>query len=82
MREYKTLKSLLKGEIVEIDNKKVRMTDEKLKEGDTYVCERNTGPKLRTVKYVDKEHGYIVANEPNTYPYDICECIKVKILET
>lgn len=56
-----------------------------LRPGDTYVAERNSGPKLLTVREVRKtlgEHdeyaGAVFAVEP-AYPFDLWECVKVAI---
>ena len=59
--------------------------DGPLRIGDTYLAERNSGPKLLTVKQV---HGHwdglylvptYVESVENEYPYDYHECVKVKI---
>lgn len=52
----------------------------KLEPGDTYIAERNAGPKLLTVEKVVDDGGYVVPVEA-AYPYDTWECIKVKIAE-
>ena len=56
-----------------------------LKPGDSYMAERNTGPKLLTVKEVKETLGggkYAGAVYPmeNEYPYDLPECVKVEIV--
>lgn len=58
-----------------------------LKPGDTYVAERNAGPKLLTVREVretlgneQQYAGAVFAVEP-AYAYDLYECVKVTIHE-
>lgn len=46
--------------------------------GDTYLAERNTGPKLLTVKRVDQAGGFVVPREP-AYCYDLSEVVKVEV---
>lgn len=49
--------------------------------GDTYMAERNNGPQLLTVRYVDYENiGCVFPVEREKYPYDLYECVKVKVL--
>lgn len=49
-----------------------------LEPGDTYAAERNQGPKLLTVRRVDREIGCVFPVEM-AYPYDLRECAKVEI---
>jgi hypothetical protein len=78
VREYKTLKALRQGEVVDLGGILVKMDDGEIKPGDLYVAERNTGPKLLTCREVNVEGGWI---EPTTFPdysYDTNECVKVR----
>lgn len=57
-----------------------------LKEGDTYIAERNDGPKLLTVARIDKVpekfnqwSGEIFPQEKDE-PYSLHECIKVEVI--
>lgn len=77
MREYRTLRALTAGEVVDIEGIKLRMDDGKIRPGDLYVAERNTGPKLLTAKIVDLEIGCIFPT-CDAYPYDIGEYVKVR----
>lgn len=58
---------------------------ESLAPGDTYVAERNGGPKLLTVRSVaetlGEEHQFSGAVFPveMAYPYDLHECVKVTL---
>jgi len=49
---------------------------------DTYLAERNTGPKLLTCREVVynnfNEPSYIIPKEEFEYPYDAWECVKVE----
>lgn len=48
-----------------------------LQPGDTYVAERNQGPKLATVREIRMNAVFPV--EQGIYPYDLWECVKVEI---
>lgn len=56
-----------------------------LKPGDTYIAERNQGPKLLTVSKVEKTLGKhdqwagAVFPEESAYAYDLYECVKVEV---
>lgn len=50
-----------------------------LQPGDIYVAERNTGPKLLTVKAINPG-GWIVPQEWG-YTFDTHECVKVEWVE-
>lgn len=58
----------------------------KLVPGDTYVAERNQGPRLLTVRVVkpflgvENEFSGAVFPVENAYPYDLDECVKVNIV--
>jgi hypothetical protein len=45
--------------------------------GDTYVAQRNQGPKLLTVREIAMNAVFPVEN---AYPYDLWECVKVEIM--
>lgn len=55
------------------------LSDEEIKEGDWYIAQRNTGPKLLKAKRIDKEVGCIFQENTDEtyYPYDIHECKKI-----
>lgn len=53
MQRYETLNKLLSGEIIEFEGAHLKMADGELAVGDTYIAERNTGPKFLTVKEID-----------------------------
>lgn len=44
--------------------------------GETYIAERNGGPKLLTVDYIDHKNGIVFPKEL-AYPYNLNECRKV-----
>ena len=48
--------------------------------GDTYIAERNQGPKLLTARTINDVDGYIVPVEM-AYPYNIGECVKVRMVD-
>lgn len=48
-----------------------------LQPGDIYVAERNQGPKLLTVREIKINAVFPVEV---AYPYDLWECVKVKII--
>ncbi|MBI2057970.1 MAG: hypothetical protein HYT63_03245 [Candidatus Yanofskybacteria bacterium] len=81
MREYKTLKALRRGEVIDIEGIKLKMDEGEIQVGDLYVGERNTGPHLLTAKEVvmlDDGNGInFIFSTCNAYPYDGNECIKV-----
>lgn len=86
MREYKTIRALRDGQVIDLEGLKFKMDvdveahEKKIVLGDLYIAERNTGPQLLTaLKVVEEESlcgGYII---PTTihYPYDLSECVKV-----
>ena len=91
MPEYPTIRALRKGEVVDLGGIKFRMDvdedgkERKIKPGDLYVAQRNTGPQFLTAaKVVERGegpmgHGYggYILSTTNDYPYDIHECVKV-----
>jgi hypothetical protein len=46
-------------------------------EGEYYIAERNTGPKLLTAKMIDHFRGYIVPVEKGVYCFNFDECKRV-----
>jgi len=48
----------------------------KIKEGDTYIAENNTGKHLLTA--LEVKDKYIISKEKSQYAYNICDCIKVE----
>lgn len=79
---YKTLEALREGEVIEIEGLRLKMAEGKLQEGDLCVAERNTGPKLLTIKkIVYPELPFF--NKPyvlpttDDYPFDLDECVKI-----
>lgn len=81
------------GEIVDLGGLKFRMDVDKqglerdIQEGDLYIAERNTGPKLLTAEKVvrpgEGPDGWGNWIQPTTidYSYDIPECVKVVEVE-
>lgn len=76
MREYKTLRALRSGEVIDFEGIKLKMADGPIGVGDLYVAERNQGPRFLTAKKVDEELGCIFPTT-NHYPYNIGECVRV-----
>lgn len=74
---YPTLRKLRNGEVVDLEGIKLRMADGKLKIGDLYVAERNTGPHLLTVKGFN-EDGDVVFPTTHAYCFNAWECVKVE----
>lgn len=88
MREYRTIRALRKGEVVELEGVKFKMdVDENGKEkeigpGDPYIAERNTTPKLLVAEKVvgpdEDPHGWGWIRPNSTdYSFDTNECVKV-----
>lgn len=61
---------------------RLKMTKEgtELEPGDTYVAERNQGPRLLTVRENNRTRGWVMPVE-NAYPYDTHECVGVEIVD-
>jgi hypothetical protein len=86
MREYKSLKVLLDGGVLNLEGINLRMKPGSIEPGDLYVAERNTGPQLLTCKdlhYVKWDDGTMRVSwiNPTTtmdYPYDWWECVRVE----
>jgi len=80
-REYRTLRALRRGEIIDLGGIKLKMDDGQIQVGDLYIGERNTGPKLLTAKRIvmlDNESGInFIVPTCNAYYYDGPECVKV-----
>jgi len=79
-REYKTVKALRAGEVVEIEGVRFRAIEGEIQPGDWYVAERNTGPHLLTCRENDKENRWIVPVEEK-YSFDTGECVRVEMVE-
>lgn len=82
MREYRTIKALRAGEVIDLDGIKLIMDAGEIKPGDLYIAERNTGPKLLTAReIVMLECGccvdYIHPTSPD-YSFNGYECVKVR----
>jgi len=57
-----------------------------LEVGDTYLAQRNSGPKLLTVKEVHMKPearytNWVVPVEKDAYSFDLHECVGVEIVE-
>ncbi len=76
MRADTSLKKLRAGKVLNLDGILLKMDEDEIREGDLYVAERNTGPKLLVAKKVDRDRGWI---EPTStdYSFDLHECVKV-----
>jgi hypothetical protein len=59
-----------------------RMLNRPVREGDTYLVARNTGPHLLTVKEVNERGGWVVPEPGGTtpYPFDLHECLGIELL--
>lgn len=82
MREYRTLRRLRAGEVIEIEGLRIIMDNTPLVVGDLYIAERNTGPKLLTVREIvmtscGKHIDFVCPTTPD-YAFDGHECQKVK----
>lgn len=86
-REYRTLKALRRGEVVDLDGIRLVMDgDGKVRQpGDLYIAERNTGPKLLVVKSVTMApcDCCVAWVNPTTtdYNFDGPECVRVRETE-
>jgi hypothetical protein len=88
-REYRTIKALRRGEVVDIGGIRLRMDidhdgkEKEIKKGDLYIGERNTGPKLLMAEKIvgpgEGPGGYGGWIKPTStdYSYDIDECVRV-----
>jgi len=81
MRAYEMLTKLDTGVEIDFEGVKIRKVGDwqDLKPGDTYIAERNTGPKLLTVREVDLASACIYAKEP-AYAFDLGEVRKIEII--
>lgn len=59
----------------------VRKVDKPLEPGCKYVAERNTGPELLTLSYINVQEDWVVPLEENKYWYDLHECVRVEVVE-
>lgn len=81
-RPYKTVNALLRGETINLDGLYFRMAVDEdgnelpIRNGDLYIAERNTGPKLLIARDVDFVNDWI-APTCDEYFYDINECVRV-----
>ena len=81
-RDYPTLQALRRGEVIDLEGLPLKMAEGELQEGDLYVAERNTEPKLLTVRKITYPEGllfnkpWVVATTPD-YSFDLDECVKV-----
>lgn len=76
MREYKTIRTLNSGEVIDLDGLRLRKRSGDLGPGDLYVAERNADPVLLTCARVHPEG--IVFPTTVDYPYDLHECVRVE----
>jgi hypothetical protein len=76
VREYKNLKALRNGEVVELGGLKFVMDEGEIGPGDVYIGERNT-VNVYVCREVNIELGCVVPMGIG-YPFDIGECVKVK----
>lgn len=77
----KAQRILSDGGTVEIEGLAFVMDgDGEVRPGDTYIAERNTGPKLLTCLGINISLSCIVPVE-NAYCFDTNECIRVKMVE-
>lgn len=77
MGDYRTIRALERGEVVDLGGILVRKDEGEIQPGDLYVGERNTGPHLLTAKRVSSEIGCIFPT-CDAYPYDLKECVRVR----
>lgn len=87
MRSHRSINKLKEGETLEVEGIIFVKEEGEISVGDWYIAERNQGPKLLTCrKIVDPSleggtGGKFVVPVENAYPYDLWECVKVKIVE-
>ena len=78
-------------EVIEIEGLFFEMDgDGEVRPGDTYIAERNLGPQLLTCReitdYKAELFGLILSSPwvtpmENAYPYDVGECVRVRMVE-
>lgn len=80
VRQYLTLKALVKGEIIEFEGLQLKKAEGDLVPGDIYIAERNGPPKLLTVGRINEDRGWV---HPTTmdYPFNLSECVKVELVD-
>ena len=76
MRDYATVRALLRGEVVDLGGLRFRKRDGEIEPGDLYIAERNAGPDLLTCARVHPDG--IVFPTTVAYPYDLGECVRVE----
>ena len=78
-----TVTRILNYEQIEVDGFLFERTaDQDLKPGDTYIGERNVGPRVGFVERVAVGAIYgIPLVGPPMYPYDKWECVKVQVVD-
>lgn len=80
MQRYETLNALRRSEVVEVDGVAFVIDgDGTVRNGDTYIAERNT-VQLLTASMVDHDNAWIVPCE-SAYAFDINECVHVKLAD-
>lgn len=87
MREYRTIRALRRGEVMDLGGIKFKMDvddagkEQQIKAGDLYIAERNTGPHLLTAQEVVMSecgcHVSYIHSTCNAYSFDGGECVKV-----
>jgi hypothetical protein len=75
-----TLVALRNGETVEVEGSLFKMAEGELQQGDWYIAERKSGPKLLTCESINNEQRWVVPKEPYAYLFDRWECIKVELV--
>ena len=65
-------------EAKEFEGVSFKILDRPIRNGDTYLAARNTGPYLLTAREVDRGNGWVVPVEPE-YVFDIGECVPVEL---
>ena len=89
MREYRTVRALRRGEVVDLGGIKFKMDvdgdgkEKPVEIGDLYIAERNVGPKLLTAAMVvgpgegPNGSGNWIEPTSTDYSFDTWECVKV-----
>ena len=75
----KTLNILLSEEAIDFEGVNLKKSSGLLEKGDTYITERNTGPKLLTVKEI--KDNIVIPEEWPEYCYNLDECVKVEFVD-
>ena len=74
MKPWQTYRDMLLESAAELG---FEISEDPIQAGDTYLAQRNMGPKLLTCKKVDTENGWVVSTEELEYPYNISNCVKI-----